>query len=196
MNHTTRPRPGDSGPVTLWLQRWYHGDREAFDRLVALLYTPLKQRARRYLTPEATFSATALINEWYLRVAGSTAPTLNNRDHFLAVAALNLRRLAGHLRRRARGHARRRADQSVPTFAASSPVRPTRRRALDQALQRLAQRDPRCARVFVMRHLFGLTQAEVVRQTGLSPATIKRELAFARAWLAAQVGVSHGGPRV
>lgn len=190
MNDTTRPS-NDSGPVTLWLQRWRQGDREALAYLVAHYYQPLKQRAARYLEPGASVSPTALVHEWFLRVSDASAPTLHDRNHFLAVAALRLRRIAGHLRRRAPRH----RLQTYATGAVSAGVADTSRRALEEALMRLQRLDPRCAHVFVLRHVLGLAHAEIVQQTGFSPATIKRELSFARAWLATQIRPNGSGLR-
>lgn len=186
MYHDTAPSGASSGSVTLWLQRWRCGDRDVLPLLVAQFYDQLKRRARRCIHGDPSLSATALINEWYLCMMRRPVSPIKNRRHFLAGAALTLRHLAGNFRRDAAPREKLLPLHEAVLLASTGPLA-TKQHAARQVLALLAEQDPRCAEIFVMRYWLGLSLDELVHATSLSRATVQRELLFARRWVAAQV---------
>jgi RNA polymerase sigma-70 factor, ECF subfamily len=165
-----------------------------------LVYDELRRIAARYVSgerPGQTLQATALVNEAFVRLVAERARQFNNRTHFLAIAALSMRQILVQRARARRAAKRGGAPQQVTLDDANLGDRraaPTRRsgasgtgeidvEALDQALTRLEQIDPTQARIVELRYFGGLTIEETAEQVGVSPATVKREWAMARAWL-------------
>jgi RNA polymerase sigma factor (TIGR02999 family) len=136
-----------------------------------------------------TLQTTALVNEAYLRLTDLSRMQWRDRAHFFAMAATLMRRiLVDHARDRARD---KRGGGVVFTaledeqVAAPSTVDAL---ALDEALDRLAAIDPLHARIVELRYFAGLTIEETSEALHLSPATVKREWTWARAWLHQQLG--------
>ena len=125
------------------------------------------------------------MHEAYVRLAGQEAPSWKNRSHFRAIAAETMRRVSveyARARKRVkRGGGRQRVTLDDTIGVADS--RPLDLEALDQALNRLGENDRRLVRIVELRYFAGLTVEETVEALGLSPATVKREWATARAWL-------------
>jgi RNA polymerase sigma factor (TIGR02999 family) len=174
--------------ITELLQRWSGGDREAFGQLVPLVYDELHRVAAGYLRAERrehTLQATALVNEAYLRLATSQPVPWKNRGQFYAVAAQVLRHiLVDHAR--ARDALKRQAGNNRATLeqALTVPVQPDLDLlALDESLNRLAEFDPKKARLVELRYFAGLSVLEVADALGVSPATVHREWTVARTWL-------------
>lgn len=173
------------GDITGLLERWAEGDREAFERLVPLVYDELRALAGHYLKNERddhTLEPNALVHEAYLRMAGIHM-RLENRLHFFGAAAGVMRRiLVDHARqKRAR---KRNAVTSIPVLASPSVIDLRADFiALDSAIGELEQIAPRQARVVELRYFSGLSIEETGRFLGVAPATVKRHWAFARAWL-------------
>jgi RNA polymerase sigma factor (TIGR02999 family) len=133
-----------------------------------------------------TLQPTALVHEAYLRLAGDgTDRRWDRRGHFFAAAAIAMRRIlverARHYRRVKHGGEQQRVelDFESPALAPALPDVI----AIDQALTRLEQIDPSKARVVLLRYFAGLTIEETAAAMDLSPATVKNEWVFARAWL-------------
>jgi RNA polymerase sigma factor (TIGR02999 family) len=175
------------GEVTMLLQRWSSGDKQAFDRLLPLVYEELRRVASRQLWAERrdhTLQVTALVNEAYLRLAGQDRTRWADHRQFLLIAATMMRRvLVDHARRQA-------ADKRPPADARLSidgldvaADSDTDVLALDAALTRLAVLDPRQAEVVELRYFTGLDIEETARTIGLSVSTVTREWRMARAWL-------------
>ena len=174
--------------VTGLLLAWRHGDAAALDRLVPLVYDELRRVARRHLRreqPEHALQATALVHEVYLRLVDVDQLTLQNRTHFFAVAAKLMRQiLVDHARRQ-------RADKrgGGATMVSLEDVSPATQPAgvdvlaLDQALAALASVDARQCHVVELRYFAGLNINEAAEALGISPATVEREWALAKAWL-------------
>ena len=171
--------------------------------LLPLVYDELRALARRQLSgeaPGATLGATALVHEAWMRLVGDVgpdAPAWSGRRHFFGAAARAMRRiLVEHARARAaqkRGGAFARVELSE-SVALTGP-RPADVLDLDAALERLSEAHPRPHEVVLLRHFGGLTLAEVGALLELSPATVKDDWAFARAWLARELarGAREGG---
>jgi RNA polymerase sigma factor (TIGR02999 family) len=180
--------PEDSKPVTDLLLAWGNGDEGARDRLVALVYEDLRRRAGAYLRRERSdhlLQPTALVNEVYLRLVDHKSVRWENRAQFFGLAARLMRHiLVDHAR--ARGAQKRGGAALAVTLeegAMPSPEPPVSLVALDEALEALAQLDPRQSRVVELRYFGGLSVEESAEVLGLSPATVKRDWTLARAWL-------------
>ncbi|HEV8216485.1 MAG TPA: sigma-70 family RNA polymerase sigma factor, partial [Gemmatimonadaceae bacterium] len=176
-------------PVTEILHQARAGDRQAMDRLVALVYDELHALAHRKLSFEGTghtLQTTALVHEAYLKLVDQTRVDWQNRTHFFAVAALAMRRiLVNHAETR---RAAKRGGAVAPlaleeAHAAFTDVPDDRLLALDDALTRLAQFNERGARVVEYRFFGGLGYDEIAAIMGLSTITVRRAWETARAWL-------------
>jgi RNA polymerase sigma factor (TIGR02999 family) len=173
--------------VSRLLADWSNEDPTARDALVAIVYKELQRLAHHYMQGERanhTLQTTALVNEAYLRLIDLTRMQWRDRAHFFAMAATLMRRvLVDHARDRARD---KRGGGVVFTVLADEPMAAPSSidaLALDQALDRLAAIDPQHARIVELRYFAGLTIEETSEALGISPATVKREWTFARAWL-------------
>lgn len=176
-----------SSPVTSLLMRWKSGDRAALEALIPIIYNELHRLARQQLRKERqnhTLQSTALVNEAYLRLIGQDSGQLNSRTHFLGVAAHVMRQiLVDHAR--ARGAVKRDGGSRVELIESEHPVLEPDADviALEDALTELAKFDPDLCRVVEMRYFGGLSVEDTAEAMGVSPATIKREWAAAKAWL-------------
>jgi RNA polymerase sigma factor (TIGR02999 family) len=176
-----------SEPVTVLLARWKGGDPAALTALVPLVYDELHRLAAHYLRSERTghtLQSTALVNETYLRLVGQQPGDINNRAHFIGVAAHLMRQvLVDHAR--AQRAAKRDAGCRVELRTEDHPlqVADVDVIALDEAMTRLASFDPDMCRIVELRYFGGLSVEDAATALGVSAATIKREWAAARAWL-------------
>ncbi len=179
--------------LTLWLNRQPDGDAPAdagndSERLFVLLYDELRRIARAQMRKEAsdhTLSATALAHEAYFRLADQAQARWKNRAHFLAVASTMMRRiLVNHaLAHRA---AKRDAQLVSLTLAEADQIGVQAGRdliAVHDALLAFEVLDPRAAKVVELRFFGGMEIDEIAQALELSPATVKRDWALARAWL-------------
>jgi RNA polymerase sigma factor (TIGR02999 family) len=189
------PQPPES--ATQLLLRWREGDREALRSLIPLVYKELRQAAHRCLRSERsghTLESTALVHEVYMRLAGSHPPAIENRAHFVAIAAKLMRQILVDYARK-RGAAKRGPDYKVelheglylPQNQSVDIV------ALDHALDRLSQRDEQQEKIVELRFFGGLTVEETAQVLEISPATVKRDWSMAKAWLTREVGRSIRG---
>lgn len=173
------------------LAEWSRGDKAALDRLVPLIYPELRRIAGRQLRrerPGHTLQPTALVHEVFLQLVDQHCATWDNRAQFFAVAAQLMRRiLVDHARSRQalkRGGAITKvALQGVQAVDASADPIAAEVLAVDQALERLAARDPDQARIVELRFFGGLTVEETAHVMQRSPRTVKREWRLAKAWL-------------
>lgn len=176
------------GEITRLARRWTDGDDEALERLVELAYDDLRAIARRHLggsPPDATLRTTALVHEVYLRLARVHEGTWASRAHFFAFCSKAMRHiLIDHARRRRA--ARRGGDRDrVPLtddLAALDPEIGTIL-VVDEALEKLGERDERLARVVECRFFGGLTAAETAEAVGVSARTVERDWLRARTYL-------------
>ncbi|HUA62777.1 MAG TPA: sigma-70 family RNA polymerase sigma factor [Verrucomicrobiae bacterium] len=178
----------DSGHnVTALLLRWRDGDEQAFHEMLPLVYDELRRLARRYLQHEApghTLQSTALVHEAYLRMMDQNT-SWQNRAHFFGIAAQMMRRvLVDHAR--SRSAAKRGEGARMVTLDAGIAA-PEKRdvdiEALDEALTSLGKVDPRQERIIELRFFAGLSIEDTSEALQVSPATVKREFAIAKAWL-------------
>jgi len=182
-------RPGE---VTELLHAWRAGDTQAGDLLVRVLYRELHDMARRRLRgerPGMTLQTTALVHETYLRLVDQRRVEWRDRGHFLALAATMMRRVLVD-RARARRAGKRGSGEPVITLTDAANVgvnSPDQVLDVDRALERLTAAYPRPARVVGMRFFGGLEMAEIGAVLEITERTVKRDWAFARAWLAREL---------
>jgi RNA polymerase sigma factor (TIGR02999 family) len=174
--------------VTGLLLSWCQGDAAALERLLPLVYDELRRVARRHLqreSPGHALQATALVHEVYLRLVDVDRLTLTSRTHFYAVAARLMRQiLVDHARRQQAD--KRGGGSTMLSLDEVSPVAQPASvdvLALDQALEALSSIDSRQCQVVELRFFAGLNIDETADALGISPATVEREWAVAKAWL-------------
>jgi len=174
--------------VTQVLKAVEGGDPRAAEQLLPCVYTELRNLARSLMAktpPGNTLQPTALVHQAYLRIVGDQDPGWNSRGHFFAAAAQAMRRiLVEQARRKAavkHGGDQRRTDVDGADIAIEPPGDDVL--ALDGALERLAQVDPRKSRVVELRYFIGLDIAETAQVLGVSEPTVERDWRFARAFL-------------
>jgi RNA polymerase sigma factor (TIGR02999 family) len=180
--------PADA-PFARLLAEASSGKREALEALLPLVYDELRRQAAAYMRnerPGQTIQATALVHEAYLRLMKEPNTRWQNRAHFCAIAANSMRQILVE-RARARGRLKRAGDQQRITLSDAIPAAAEPEAVdvelLDAALSRLAVMDPELARLVELRFFGGLSIEETAAVLGVSPATVKRCWATARAWL-------------
>ena len=170
------------------------GDVRAVDELFPLVYQELRQLAAQRLSkelPGQTLQATALVNEAYLRLVGSENQNWTSRGHFFAVAAEAMRRiLIDNARRkkslkRSGGHQRIDLDEAV--VANDDKTSLDDLVALDEALEKLSNKDKVKADLVKLRYFVGLTSEQTAEVLGISPSTADRHWAYARSWLRLEI---------
>lgn len=184
--------------ITALLRAWAGGDGQALERLTPLLYQELRRAARRCLARARrgqTLETAALINELYLKLVGMNHIGWQNRAHFLAVCARQMRWIVTDLYR-AKQVRKRGAGATLVPFEESAVLSPSAGRellAIDAALERLAAVDERKSRVVELRFFGGLSVRETAEVLAVSPETVMRDWKLAKAWLLAELqgGRSH-----
>lgn len=177
------------GPdVTTLLHAWSAGDGTAGDRLVSLVYGDLHRRAAAYLRRERrdhVLQPTALVHEAYLRLIDQKRVAWQNRAQFFGIASQIMRRiLVDHARR---GRMAKRSGQWLQVTLDERKIRSLPPDvdvlALDEALNKLAEFDPRKSRIAELRFFGGLSLQEAAHVLDISVATVERDWQTARAWL-------------
>ena len=167
------------------------GDPQAANELLPVVYDELRRLAAQKLAQEKagqTLQATALVHEAYLRIVGKDdEPHWANAAHFFAVAAEAMRRILIDQARAKRAQKRGGGRERHELEDIASPHADEELLALDEALQKLAQRDPVKAKLVELRYFAGLNGDQAAEVLGISPATADRHWAYARAWLQAEV---------
>ena len=184
--------PAPSEPITALLVRWREGDSAAGDKVVVSVYEELRALAARYMRNERsdhTLQPTALVHEMFLRLCEAEPVKWQDRAHFFAVAARQLRRiLVNHARdRQADKRGGKRLKVEVREWDSVSTPRDEDLLELDEALNTLEVTEPRTARVIELRFFAGLKEDEIAEAVGVSLATVKRDWTFGRAWLLARL---------
>lgn len=174
--------------VTRLLAVARHGDPDAFNHLMPLVYAELRQIARRQLRrlrPGDTLGTTGLVHEAYLKLIDQKRASWQDRNHFFAIAARAMRQiLVNHALRQQtlkRGGGQAAATTAGAQVAAPEPE--ARLLELDAALDRLEELDPRLSRVVECRFFAGLTEEETANSLGVSLRTVQRDWKLARGWL-------------
>ena len=187
-------RAGDASArhdVSRLLAAWSKQDAAARDALVPIVYEELRRLAHHYMRGEHaghTLQTTALVNEAYLRLVDLERIEWRGRGHFFAIAATLMRRiLVDHARDRGRD---KRGGGVVLTSLGDKAIAPASNidiLALDEVLDRLGAMDSQQASIVELRFFAGLTIEETADALGISPATVKRDWTWAKAWLFQQL---------
>ena len=176
-----------SEAVTELLQAWSQGDDEALARLTPLVHAELRRLARQHMRRERadhTLQATALVNEFYLRLANTNQIAWRDRGHFLAWASRLMRRILVDFARARLANKRGAGVTLVSADDTLSALEPGRDLvALDDALTALAAIDERKSRVVELRFFAGLSNEEIAGVLGVSTKTVLRDWQLARLWL-------------
>lgn len=183
----------DTTSVTLLLKAWSGGDQEALADLTSRVYLELRQMAAKYMRKERSgdsLQATALVHEVFLRLVEVDNVSWQDRAHFFAVSANMMRRIlvdrarARNMDKRGKGALHVNIDDA-PEIASDSKSREMV--AIDDALNELAEIDPRKARVIELRFFGGLSVEETAEVLKISPQSVMRDWKMARAWLLAEL---------
>ncbi len=185
--------PPDESEIMLLLRRWTAGDAEALDRLLSILYEPLRALAHQRLWREgdaASLNTTGLVHEAYLKLANSPAASVRDRHHFLVVASRAMRNvLVDYARAR---NSIKRGGGVIPVELREdlwvSEINLDAVNELDQALKELEALEPRQSVILEQHYFGGLSLDESAAALEVSVRTVKRDLRAARAWLACQLG--------
>jgi RNA polymerase sigma factor (TIGR02999 family) len=185
----SRDQPPSPGEITRLLQEWRGGDREAFEQVIPLIYDQLHAIAMGIMRRERsdhTLQPTALVHELYFRLEQQHSVVWEDRGHFFTFAAKLMRMiLVDH----ARAHnAERRGGPNTIRLPLSEDMAWLGQSSsdmldLDRALDRLEQLDARKARLIELRFFLSLTMDEASQVLSVSPATVDRDLRFAKSWL-------------
>jgi len=175
--------------VTALLVRWSDGDRSALEQLMPVVFEELRHLARSFFRGERgdhTLQPTALVHEVYLKLVDQRQVSWQSRAEFFAFAATLMRRLlVDHAR--AKGAAKRGSGVApVPldeVLLKDDGSNPELVLAIDECLERLAELDPRQARVVELRYFVGLTLEEIASAEKVALSTVKRDWHTARLWL-------------
>jgi RNA polymerase sigma factor (TIGR02999 family) len=181
------------GDLTQIMDALACGDQQAASQLLPQVYKELRRLAAQWLAHEApgqTLDPTALVHEAYLRLVGDDPDRpWDNRGHFFAAAAESMRRIlvekARQKRRLKRGGGRARVVLDPALIAA--PEASDDLLALDEALTKLAARDPRVAELVSLRYFAGLTNKQAAQALNIAPRTADLHWSYARAWLLAEL---------
>ena len=175
--------------LTTLLVEWGAGGTDGRDRLVEAVHGELRQIAAAYMRRERaehTLQPTALVNEAYLRLIDQHRVQWEDRAHFYGIATRVMRQVLVDYARKRRADKRgmmARANRSVSKLADPARGPDLDALALHDALNDLADLDPRQAEIVELRYFGGLTEEQVAKIKRLSPATIRREIVAARFWL-------------
>jgi RNA polymerase sigma factor (TIGR02999 family) len=181
-------KPASEGEITQLLISWRGGDHESVNRLFSLVYDQLRSLARRQLRRsggDRTLNTSALVHEGYLKLVDQSQATINDRNHFFAIAARAMRQiLIDDARRRTaakRGGGQYMAQLDEDHLAVDA--RAYELVAVDEALQRLDALDPHMVKLVELRFFAGLSVEETADTLSVSARTVKREWHKARAYL-------------
>ena len=180
--------PADSTEINLLLDQYRNGQKEGIEKLMALVYDDLRKLAAWHLQserPDHTLQPTALVHEVYLKLAAQNPVEWQNKAHFFALVAQIMRRIlvdyARTRQRGKRGGAQTRISlEDAATLSSSSDPELI---ALDEALNALAEKDPRKSLIVELRYFGGLSIEETAEALGVSITTVSREWTVAKAWL-------------
>lgn len=188
--------------LTRWLEALNAGDTAALDEIVRVLYDELRTLARARMRSERaehTLSATALVNEAYMKLAAHDRIGAASRTQFMAVAANTMRRILVDYARTRKRHKRGGGEKPIPLEEVEpflSEDEADEILALDDAIARLAERNPRAAEVVERRFYAGLSIEEIAQTLDVSVRTVRRDWVVARAWLRKEVaGLSGSGEK-
>jgi len=178
--------------ITRLLRNMQEGDTAASQAIVSILYQELRAIAARCLNSERrghTLQPTALVHEAFIKMVDQKKVDYQSRGHFMAIAAMMMRRiLVNHAEKRAAAK-RGGGAQRIPLDdeLGADDQKHIDLIALDEAMNKLAQRDPRKAKVVEQRFFAGMEMSQIAENLGVSLATVKRDWEYARTWLMREI---------
>jgi RNA polymerase sigma factor (TIGR02999 family) len=182
--------------VTRILAAIEQGNVRAVDELFPLVYQELRQLAAQRMSkekPGQTLQATALVHEAYLRLVGGEEQHWSNRRHFFSAAAESMRRILVENARRKQsikhGGGRKRIGLDESAVMKDDGMAAEELIALDEALEKLSEKDKVKADLVKLRYFAGLTSGQAAEALGISESTAERYWAYARSWLRLEMGV-------
>jgi RNA polymerase sigma factor (TIGR02999 family) len=184
--------PPTTPQVTQLLIAWGKGDQVARDQLMSLVYEELHRLAHRYMkreSPGHTLQTSALVNEAFVRLVGQKNVRWQNRAHFFGIAAQMMRRILVDYAR-SRNFAKRgggAAQISLDEALIVSDERSAEVVSVHEALERLAEFDPRKSQLVELRFFGGLSIDETAQVLNVSPGTVMRDWTLAKAWLRREI---------
>ncbi len=182
-------REPEASEITQMLREWSDGKPEALDKLMPLVYMELHRQAARFLRKERqghTLQTTALINEAYLKLIDQRNVNWESRTHFFAIAAQAMRRIlvdyarTTHRKKRGGDDIKLPLEEAMSVAAEETSVDLI---ALDEALNKLAERDEQQARVVELKFFSGLSLEETAEALHISRATVANDWNMAKVWL-------------
>ncbi len=173
--------------ITELLHRVHAGDEEAMNSLIPLVYGELKKLASSHLRREGAqtgLETTVLVHEAFLRLAGSRHPDYENRSHFFGIASRLMRQILVDMARARASQKRSGAGEVKVADIPDLSQQPNQSLlVMDDALTRLAQKDPLKVQLIEMRYFGGMTAEESAEVLSISVHVVRRELRLAQAWL-------------
>jgi RNA polymerase sigma factor (TIGR02999 family) len=174
--------------VTKILEAIQRGESKAADELFPLVYEELRRVAACKMAHEApgqTLQPTALVHEAWLRLGGGSGQRFPGRAYFFAAAGEAMRRILVEAARRKKRlkHGGNLERVDIENVVLAAPLPDDELLALDEALTRLAESEPRAAELVKLCYFVGLTQEQAAKELGVSLSTVERKWAYARAWL-------------
>jgi RNA polymerase sigma factor (TIGR02999 family) len=190
MASATESSSGDMNEVTRILNAIDHGDSNAAEQLLPLVYAELRKLAAQKLArekPGQTLEATALVHEAYVRLVGTSDAEWQSRGHFFSAAAEAMRRILVERARRKKslklGGDMRSHEIDADDLSIANPLDPLEVLAIHDALERLSTKSPRKAELVKLRCFLGCSLAEAAQILGISRATAEEDWTYAKAWL-------------
>ena len=178
----------DPDEITRLLVAWRNGETNALDDLMPLVHRELKRIARNFMRRQRvghTLQTTALVNEAFVRLVDSDKVNWQDRSHFFAMSAQLMRRVLVDAARRK--NSEKRGGERVQVTLADDMKATERDQvdvvAIDEALRRLAELNPRHGQIVELRYFGGLTEEEIAETLNISARTVRRDWNVARAWL-------------
>ena len=177
-----------SNSVTLLLNQWQSGEKQALDDLIPLIYQELRQlaKAQLHINKNNSIHCTQLVNEAYLRLVDVKSLNYNDRNHFFSIAARIMRRvLVDNFRKKQ--SAKRNSNATLMTLIEDthneSDQFSVALDSLEEALIRLEKIDPKQAEIVTLRFFGGMTHEEIAEILSISARSVRREWSMARIWL-------------
>jgi RNA polymerase sigma-70 factor, ECF subfamily len=173
-------------PITSILVAYRHGQADAFDRLVSLVYPELRRIARRQLRPwrpGLSLDTSAVVHEAYLKLVDQTQVEWQDRGHFFAIAARAMRQVIIDYARKRSAQKRGGGNVSLGDREVAIQAQAAELLELNELLGRLEAEDPRLLQIVECRFFAGYSEAETAKALGVSTRTVERDWLRARIWL-------------
>ena len=174
--------------ITQLLNKATHGDEFALERILPLVYNELRTISSKYLRDEYrkhTLQTTELVHEAYIKLIGSENLTWESRAHFFGIAARSMRQILVDYARKRKANKRGSGQTLISLDKAEFALSDSEDQILnlDDALSQLEKLDERSSKIVELRFFSGLSIEETAQMLNISPATVKRDWNFAKAWL-------------